>query len=166
MAEPFLAEIRIMSFNFAPKGWAMCNGQLLPINQNQALFSLLGTTYGGDGRVNFALPNLQARAPIHFGSGHTQGETGGQDSHTLTLQEMPAHTHFVNASSAASGGNNSPVGRFLGGAADAYHSATALTPLRAGTITNVGGGQAHQNDQPFLVLTFCIALQGIFPSRS
>ena len=164
MAEPFLSEIRIMSFGFAPKGWAMCNGQLLPINQNQALFSLLGTTYGGDGRVNFALPDQRARTPIHVGSGHTLGEKGGSDSVTLNLQQIPTHVHVMNASSAASGGNNSPVNRFLGGAADAYHTATALTPFRAGTITNTGGSQAHLNDQPFLVLTFCIALQGIFPS--
>jgi microcystin-dependent protein len=164
MAEPFLSEIRIMSFSFAPKGWALCNGQLLPINQNQALFSLLGTTYGGDGRVNFGLPNLQARTPIHVGNGHTLGERGGEDSHTISLQEMPLHTHLVAASSAASGGNNSPVGRFLGGAADAYAAPSNLTALRPGTITNAGGGQAHNNDQPYLVLSFCIALQGIFPS--
>jgi microcystin-dependent protein len=164
MAEPFLSEIRIMSFIFAPKGWALCNGQLLPINQNQALFSLLGTTFGGDGRVNFALPDLRARTPIHVGNGHTLGERGGEDAHTLTLQEMPQHTHFVGASSAASGGNNSPAGRFLGGAADAYAAPSNLTPLRAGTITNAGGSQAHSNDQPYLVLSFCIALQGIFPS--
>lgn len=164
MAEPFLSEIRIMSFNFAPKGWALCNGQLLPINQNQALFSLLGTTYGGDGRVNFALPDLRARTPIHVGDGHTLGERGGEDAHTLTLAEMPTHTHFVAASSTFSGGNNQPLGRFLGGAADAYATPSNLTPLRAGTITNAGGSQAHLNDQPYLGLTFSIALQGIFPS--
>jgi microcystin-dependent protein len=167
MAEPFLSEIRIMSFNFAPKGWALCNGQLMPINQNQALFSLLGTTYGGDGRVNFGLPDLRARAPIHVGAGFTLGERGGEDAHTLTQQEMPVHTHFVAASSVFSGGNNSPVGRFLGGAADAYASPadpSKYTTLRPGTITNAGGGQAHTNDQPYLGLTFSIALQGIFPS--
>jgi microcystin-dependent protein len=164
MAEPFLAEIRIMSFSFAPKGWAMCNGQLLPINQNQALFSLLGTTFGGDGRVNFALPDLRARTPIHVGNGHTLGERGGEDAHTLTMSEMPAHPHPVMASSVASGGNNLPTNRFLGGAADAYAAPANLTTLRQGTITNTGGSQAHLNDQPFLTLTFCIALQGIFPS--
>jgi microcystin-dependent protein len=164
MAEPFLSEIRIMSFSFAPKGWALCNGQLLPINQNQALFSLLGTTYGGDGRVNFALPDLRARTPIHEGDGHTLGERGGEDAHTLTQQETPTHTHLVAASAAASGGNNSPANRFLGGASQAYAAAQNLTPLRAGTITNTGGSQAHTNQQPFLVLSFCIALQGIFPS--
>src|SRR4051794_31383433 len=164
MAEPFLSEIRIMSFVFAPKGWALCDGQLLPINQNQALFSLLGTTFGGDGRVNFGLPDQRGRVPIHVGSGSTLGERGGEDAHTLSTAEMSAHTHVMNASSLASGGNNSPVNRFLGGAADAYHPATNLTPFRAGTITNAGGSQAHTNDQPYLVLTFCIALQGIFPS--
>src|SRR3954453_2122092 len=117
MAEPFLSEIRIMSFNFPPKGWALCDGQLLPINQNQALFSLLGTNFGGDGRVNFALPDLRARAPLHVGSGHTLGERGGEDSHALTIAELPTHTHALNASSVANGGNNSPVNRFLGGAA-------------------------------------------------
>jgi microcystin-dependent protein len=155
-----------MSFGFAPKGWAMCNGQLLPINQNQALFSLLGTTFGGDGRVNFGLPDLRARTPIHVGNGHTLGERGGEDSHTLTQGEMPAHLHPVMASSVASGGNNLPTNRFLGGAADAYASPANLTTLRPGTITNTGGGQAHTNDQPFLTLTFCIALQGIFPSQN
>jgi microcystin-dependent protein len=164
MAEPFLSEIRIMSFVFAPKGWALCNGQLLPINQNQPLFSLLGTTFGGDGRVNFALPDLRSRAPIHVGSGHTLGERGGTDSVTLSLQQMPQHIHFVAGSSVAQGGNNVPTGRFLGGSADVYAPPSNPTSLRPGTITNVGGGQAHNNDQPYLVLSFCIALQGIFPS--
>src|SRR3954449_747181 len=114
VAEPFLSEIRIMSFVFAPKGWALCDGQLLPINQNQALFSLLGTTFGGDGRVNFGLPDQRGRTPIHVGAGHTLGERGGEDAHTLTSQEMPAHTHQVMTSALASGGNNSPANRFLG----------------------------------------------------
>src|ERR671919_477254 len=116
MAEPFIGEIRLFSFVFAPKGWALCNGQLLPINQNQALFSLLGTTYGGDGRVNFALPDLRDRVPIHVGNGHTLGEKAGQSAHTLTQSEMPQHIHFANASATATGGNNNPSGRFLGGA--------------------------------------------------
>ena len=166
MAEPFLAEIRIMSFDFAPKGWAMCNGQLLPINQNQALFSLLGTTYGGDGRVNFALPDLRARVPIHEGSGHTLGERGGEQAHTLSIAELPQHTHMVNASSAATGGNANPTGRFLGGGNNVYHSASDLTAMNPNTVTNVGGSQAHLNMQPFLTLSFCIALQGIFPSTT
>jgi len=164
MAEPFLSEIRIMSFGFAPRGWALCNGQLLPINQNQPLFSLLGTTFGGDGRVNFALPNLQGRAPIHVGSGHTLGERGGEQAHTLSIAELPTHTHAVAASSVATGGNANGTGRFLGGGNNVYHSPTNLTSLNPATVTSVGGSQAHLNMQPFLILNFCIALQGIFPS--
>lgn len=166
MAEPFLSEIRIMSFSFAPKGWAQCNGQLLPINQNQALFSLLGTTYGGDGRVNFALPNLQGNVPIHSGAGFTLGQRGGAAAHTLTQSEMPAHNHFVSASSTATGGQATPAGNYLGGANNAYNAGGAATTLRADTITNVGGSQAHENRQPFLALNFSIALQGIFPSQN
>ncbi len=164
MAEPFLSEIRVFSFGFAPKGWALCNGQLLPINQNQALFSLLGTTFGGDGRVNFALPDLRSRTPIHVGSGHTLGERAGEQAHTLSVSELPEHTHGVAVSSATSGGNVNPAGRVLGGGNNVYHAPTALTSLNAGTVTNVGGSQAHLNMQPFLTLNFAIALQGIFPS--
>jgi microcystin-dependent protein len=165
MAEPFLSEIRIMSFNFAPKGWALCNGQLLPINQNQALFSLLGTTYGGNGQTTFALPNLQARVPIHFGAGFSLGENGGEQAHTVTMAEMPTHVHAALASS--SDGNASlPGGNVLATAANAYGAAASLTTLVPGTVTNVGGSQPHTNIQPYLVLTFCIALQGIFPSQN
>ena len=164
MAEPFLSEIRLMSFNFAPRGWAECNGQLLPINQNQALFSLLGTTFGGNGQTTFALPDLRGRTPIHVGGGHTLGERAGVQAHTLSLSEMPAHTHLAQGSSASTGGNASPSGRFLGGANNAYHAPTGLTPLDPGTVTNVGGSQAHLNMQPFLTICFCIALQGTFPS--
>jgi microcystin-dependent protein len=164
MAEPFLSELRIMSFSFAPKGWAMCNGQLLPINQNQALFSLLGTTFGGDGRVNFALPDLRGRTPIHVGSGHTLGERGGEQAHTITKAELPTHIHLVAASTADTGGNDNPAGRFLGGASNMYHTPTNLQAINPGTIQNAGGSQPHQNMQPFLTLTFAIALQGIFPS--
>jgi microcystin-dependent protein len=156
----------VLSFIFAPKGWALCNGQLLPINQNQPLFSLLGTTYGGDGRVNFALPDFQGRVPVHMGSGHTLGERGGEQAHTLTQAEMPQHVHGLAASSVASGGNSSPVGRFLGGAADAYASPGSLTPMHPGSVTSTGGSQAHTTMQPYLTLTFCIALQGIFPSQN
>lgn len=164
MAEPFLSEIRIMSFSFAPKGWALCNGQLLPISQNQALFSLLGTTFGGDGRVNFALPDVRDRAPIHVGSGHTLGEKGGEQAHTLSIGELPTHTHIVQGSS-----NTSTVqdasGNVLGTVPGRiYTDPLALTSMSPTTITNVGGSQAHLNMQPFLTLTFCIALQGIFPS--
>jgi microcystin-dependent protein len=164
MAEPFLSEIRIMSFSFAPKGWAMCNGQLMPINQNQALFSLLGTTFGGDGRVNFALPDQRGRAPIHVGSGHTLGERGGEPAHTLTLSELPTHPHLVAASTVDTGGNDNPTGRFLGSASGVYHTFASPQTISPGTIGNAGGSQAHQNMQPYLVLNFCIALQGIFPS--
>lgn len=164
MAEPFLSEIRIMSFNFAPKGWALCDGQLLPINQNQALFSLLGTTYGGDGRVNFALPDLRARVPIHTGSGHTLGERGGEQAHTLSLAELPGHQHAVNASS-AQGNVPVPTGSLLASPLNqTYNTGGAQTPLIPATVGNTGGSQAHPNMQPFLTLSFCIALQGIFPS--
>jgi microcystin-dependent protein len=166
MAEPFLSEIRLFSFNFAPKGWAVCNGQLLPINQNQALFSLLGTTYGGDGRVNFALPDLQGRAPIHMGSGHTLGERAGEQAHTLTSGEIPTHTHQLSASSAA-GNDPTPAGHVLAGPLNqTYRPPDASAVMTPGTVANGGGSQAHQNMQPFLTLVFCIALQGIFPSQN
>jgi len=164
MAEPFLAEIRIVSFGFAPKGWAMTNGQLLPINQNQALFSLLGTTYGGDGRVNFALPDIRSRVSMHVGNGHTLGEKGGEQAHTLSINELPTHTHIVQASSDTGTSQNAP-GNVLGKVlARLYTDPANLTTLQPGTITNVGGSQAHLNMQPFLTLTYIIALQGIFPS--
>jgi microcystin-dependent protein len=165
MAEPFLSEIRIMSFGYAPRGWAMCNGQLLPINQNQALFSLLGTTFGGNGQTNFALPDLRGNVPIHVGQGFTLGQKGGEQAHTLTMGEMPQHFHTANATS-TNGGVIIPTGNLLaGGTPQLYHAPdNNLTPLNAATIGNVGGSQAHLNMQPFLTLTFCIALQGIFPS--
>jgi len=169
MAEPFLSEIRIMSFVFAPKGWALCNGQLLPINQNQALFSLLGTIYGGDGRVNFALPDVRARTPIHVGSGHTLGERGGEQAHSLNISELPQHTHVLQASSST--GNSVNPRTAAGGNVLAQEPGNPYSPnavnstaLNAGSVTNVGGSQPHQNMQPFLTLSFCIALQGIFPS--
>jgi microcystin-dependent protein len=171
MAEPFLSEIRIFSFGFPPKGWALCNGQLLPINQNQALFSLLGTTYGGDGRVNFGLPDLRARVSIHMGSGHTLGERGGEQAHTLTLSELPTHVHSTTASStlALQGTGNTPNNtKILGGAKASflYGPATGLVAMDPREISTVGGSQAHLNMQPFLVLNFSIALQGIFPSQN
>lgn len=166
MAEPFLSEIRIMSFVFPPKGWALCNGQLLPINQNQALFSLLGTTFGGDGRVNFALPNLQGRTPIHVGSGHTLGEQGGEQAHTLSIAELPEHVHLVNANSSPATTNTPSATLLLAQSTgdSAWGPASNLQAMDPNAILNVGGSQAHLNMQPFLVLSFCIALQGIFPS--
>jgi microcystin-dependent protein len=164
MAEPFLSEIRIMSFGFPPKGWALCDGQLLPINQNQALFSLLGTTYGGDGRVNFGLPNLQGRAAMHFGQGHTIGERGGEQGHTLSISEIPTHVHTAIGSSANA--DSPSAATLLASANNVYGPPANLTSLSPATIGNIGGSQAHLNMQPFLVLNFCIALQGIFPSQT
>lgn len=164
MAEPFLAEIRLMSFNFAPRGWAQCNGQLLPINQNQALFSLLGTTYGGDGRVNFALPNFRGRVPLHFGNGFTQGEAAGEYAHTVTISEMPQHNHLVGVSSSATSLDN-PTGALLSRASvNAYGPLNNAAPMAAQVVGNTGGSQPHQNTQPYLTINFSIALQGIFPS--
>ncbi|OYD51299.1 phage tail protein [Acidovorax kalamii] len=164
MAEPFLSEIRIVSFVFAPKGWALCNGQLLPINQNQGLFSLLGTTFGGDGRVNFALPDFRGRMPIHVGQSHTLGERGGEEAHTLSINEMPMHTHVPLATS-ATGRATGPAGNVFAASRGSY-AASATTSVRADAITSVGGSQAHLNLPPFLTLNFVIALQGIFPSAT
>jgi microcystin-dependent protein len=167
MAEPFLSEIRIMSFIYPPRSWALCNGQLLPINQNQALFSLLGTRYGGNGQTNFALPDLRGRVPMHMGQNHDLGERGGEQAHTLTISELPAHIHATMASNNA-GNLDIPGGNLLANSAPntLYGPTQNLVALRAGTVTNVGGSQAHLNMQPFLTLSFCIALQGIFPSQT
>ena len=166
MGTPFLSEMRIMSFNFAPQGWAMCNGQFLPINQNQALFSLLGTMYGGNGQTNFALPDLRGKVPLHIGGGFTQGQAGGQESHTLTISEMPAHNHLAQATSSASN-TNIPTGNLLASInAPQYNPVSGLTTLAPSTVSNVGGSQPHTNQQPFLVLNICIALQGAFPSQN
>ena len=171
MAEPFLSEIRIMSFSYAPRGWALCNGQFLPINQNQALFSLLGTTFGGNGQTTFALPDLRGRTPIHVGSGHTLGEKSGEQAHTLSIAELPTHTHVLNGSSAnastvAPAGNVLARGSASNGNPINYYSSNVsnLVAMNSASMVNTGGSQAHLNMQPFLVLTFCIALQGIFPS--
>ena len=167
MSEPFLSEIKIMSFSFPPKGWALCNGQLMPINQNQALFSLLGTTYGGDGRVNFGLPNLQARTPMHMGGGHTLGEKGGEQGHTLSISEIPTHVHFVKASTDTAA-QVTPTGNVFGNSNpnNLYGPVQNLAALSPQTIANVGGSQPHPNMQPYLTLSFCIALQGIFPTQN
>lgn len=171
MAEPFLAEIRMMSFNFAPKGWAMCNGQQMPINQNQALFSLLGTTYGGNGQTNFNLPDSRGRIPIHFGNGHSLGERAGESEHTITAAETPQHNHIVGAVSTGTTSGNlvSPTNNLLVTSTpnNLYTSSLSSTVvLNAGTVTTVGGSQAHDNMQPYSVINFCIALQGIFPSQT
>jgi microcystin-dependent protein len=166
MAEPFLSEIRLMSFHFAPKGWALCNGQLLSINQNQALFSLLGTTYGGNGQTTFALPDLRGRTPIHEGPQHSLGERAGQEATTLLTTQMPTHTHAMSGSTIASGGTDNPTNNFLGSASNLYHTPASQTPMNAQTIGNRGGGQPHGNMMPYLTLSYCIALQGIFPSRN
>lgn len=167
MSTPFLAEIKIISWNFPPKGWAFCNGQLLPINQNQALFSILGTTYGGNGQTNFALPDLRSRVAIGQGPQFsTLGQRGGEEFHTVIQTEMPAHLHFVEANSQA-GNKALPTGNFLANiSTQAYGGPTNLTTLHPSTVTAIGGSQPHENRQPFLVLNFIIALQGIFPSRN
>ena len=165
MSEPFLSEVKIVSFNFAPKGWALCNGQLLPINQNQALFSLLGTTYGGNGQTTFALPNLQGRIPIHMSNGHTLGESSGEENHTLNSNEMAAHVHPVSASS-ADPNQGLPTGNIWANGAGTYSSAVPDSSMNPASISNAGGGQPHTNMQPYLVLNFIIALQGIFPSQN
>lgn len=168
MAEPFLGELRIFSFGFPPKGWALTNGQLLPINQNQALFALMGTTYGGDGRVNFALPDMRGRSPIHMSNSHTQGERSGTESHILTQNEMPQHNHFVNASATNAGAVAIPTGNYLSNAApnEIYTSGGQLVALQPANVANTGGSQPHNNMQPFITLSFCVALQGIFPSQN
>ena len=167
MAEPFLSEIRLFSFGFAPRGWAQCNGQLLPINQNQALFSLLGTTFGGDGRVNFALPDLRGRLPLHQGSGFTLAESGGAETVTLTVQQIPAHGHaFLATSGTASA--TSPAGTLLAQSltVSLYNSAPPNTAMAPGAMGLVGGSQPHNNFQPYLCVDFIISLFGIFPSQT
>ncbi len=171
MSEPFLAEIRIVGFNFAPRGWAFCDGQILPINQNQSLYSLLGTTYGGDGRTSFALPDLRGRTPLHQSDGKRLGQKGGAETVTLTAAQTPAHTHTFKASSSVADENtatnhvlatSSPLPDMLYKDPEAAN----MTTLHAGSIANAGGGQSHNNMQPFMTLNFCIALQGLFPSRN
>lgn len=173
MSEPFLAEVRIVGFNFAPRGWAFCDGQILPINQNQSLYSLLGTTYGGDGRTSFGLPDMRGRAPMHVGASngtdHREGQKSGEETHTLSAAEMPQHDHSlhgtnntanaISPSGAMPAQMPTPVGNL-------YRQDTVNTTMASQSILNVGGGQAHNNMQPYLAINFCIALQGLFPSRN
>jgi len=173
MADPFVAEIRIFGFNFAPVGWAACDGQILPISQNTALFSLLGVNYGGNGSSNFALPNLQGRTPISQGTGpgltpRQVGENGGAASVTLISSEMPSHTHAVNVASGAGAvaDRANATGNVLGIPADATYASGGQTPMHPAAVSLAGGNQPHNNMQPFLTFTFCIALQGVFPPRS
>jgi microcystin-dependent protein len=172
MADPFVAEIRIFPFNFAPKGWAWCDGQLLPLSQNTALFSLLGTTYGGNGKSNFALPDLQGRVPMHPGQGpglslHDLGETGGSETVTLLESEIPSHSHNIDVSQ-ADGIERTPAGQLLatGIAIGQYAAPGALSQLSDNLLTPAGGDQPHNNMQPYLTFYFCIALQGVFPPRT
>ena len=164
--QPFLAQVHIFSFNFAPRGWAMCNGQFLPINQNQALFSLLGTTYGGNGQTTFALPNLQGRVPTYAGQGLVLGQAGGEAAHTLTINELPTHTHQAIASS--NGPTvTAPTGAFwASNTGFAPYAASTNATMSPNSLGNTGGSQPHNNMSPYLGLNFCIALQGIFPSRN
>lgn len=173
MSEPFLAEVRMVGFNFAPRGWGFCDGQILPINQNQSLYSLLGTTYGGDGRTSFALPDLRGRTPIHVGRSdggaiHTLGSKSGEETHTLGLNEIPNHDHLARASS--QNGNQFNAGGNIQAAALNLYSPAASggqrQALSGSTLAHVGGSQAHDNMQPYLAVNFCIALQGLFPSRN
>lgn len=168
MSEPFLAEIRIFGFNFAPRGWATCDGQILPINQNQSLYSLLGTTYGGDGRTDFALPDLRGRHPVHedAGAGFPLGQKSGEETHALQIGEIPSHDHVLQASS-DNATSADPLGNVLHrGASSSYRGPSNVVPMRAGVITDEGAGQGHDNMQPFQVLNYCIALTGLFPSRN
>ena len=165
MSDPFISEIRMVSFNFPPKGWALCDGQLLPINQNQALFSLLGTTYGGDGRVNFALPDLRGRTAVHFGNRITLGESAGEEAHTLTVPEMPTHTHSAQGNSSPAN-VATPVGNVWAQQGANPFSSQINASMRQSTVAPVGGSQAHPNVQPYLVVNFVICLVGVFPSRN
>jgi microcystin-dependent protein len=165
MAEPFIGELRCVGFNFPPKGWALCNGQLLQISQNQALFSILGTTYGGDGRTTFGLPNLQGSTPIHTGSGFPLGQKAGEANHSLLISEIPQHSHLPNGSTGNSDAST-PAGHFWGSNGLSSYSPTNPSVAIPNAIANNGGGQAHPNTQPYLVINIIIALQGIFPSQN
>ena len=165
MSEPFLGELKLFPISFAPKGWALANGQFLPINQNQALFALFGTMYGGNGQTTFQIPDLRGRVAISQGPSFDQGQKGGESNHTLTISEMPAHTHFLSGAN-VNGDNAIPTGTTLASFNNGYRDPTNLTTLKPGTIANVGGSQPHRNQQPYTVLSWCVALIGIFPSQN
>jgi microcystin-dependent protein len=165
MAEPFLGEVRAFGFNFAPRGWAFCNGQTLPINQNQALFALLGTTYGGNGTTTFQLPNLQASMPIHVGDGFSLGNQGGETAHTLTLTEIPAHTHVAQGTSATATSPEAANNIWATSVQNPYATSSNVN-MAPGAVSTVGGSQPHNNMAPYLTLNFCIALSGIFPTQN
>ncbi len=166
MAEPFLAEIKIIGFNFAPPGWAMCDGQTLPINQNQSVFALLGTTYGGDGLTTFALPDLRGRTPIHVSAAHNLGQRAGQEGVVLNVGQIPSHDHAMRASNSAASTAEVTGASLAESAQNAYVASSANASLSADSVGNAGGGQPHNNMQPYLTLHFIIALVGLFPSRN
>ena len=172
MSEPFLAEIRIFGFDFAPRNWAKCDGQILPINQNQSLYSLLGTTYGGDGRTTFGLPALRGRTPIHTGQngssgGHQLGEKSGTESHPLSQAEIPSHTHTLSGSTTMGGSSSDPSGKVWGASGSpAYHALSQPTAMATDAVGTAGGNSPHNNMQPFLALSFCIAIVGTFPPQN
>lgn len=166
MSEPFIGEIRAFGQNWAPRGWALCNGQLLAINQNQALFSILGTTYGGNGQTTFALPDLRGRVPMHVGNGITLGQSAGEENHTLTQNEMPQHNHLVQGSPAPADQKNVAGTIWAESTSNPFGPAASMVPMNPASLTAAGGSQPHPNMQPYLTMNYCIAIQGIFPSRN